>query len=122
MLSLHEMLLGISAQSRYSMLSTSRCNIMWLASEVGWIILLSILGVCCAYCLEHIVFIGTAIVNATAMIQSSVILVVLGMTESDVHPFELIECEPEVVCGYFVDQGGVLFVAIYLADTCVMVV
>jgi len=119
---LHEILLGSSAQSRYSMLSTSRCNNLLLASEVGWIYSLSILGVCCAYCLESISNIGTEIVSATAMIQSSVILVVLGVTESDVHPIELIECEPEIVCGYFVDQGGSLFMTIYSATTCAVVV
>merc|ERR1712137_1273816 len=32
------------------------------------------------------------------------------------HPYDVLEAEPEVVSGYYVDYGGVVFMLIYLAE------
>ena len=32
------------------------------------------------------------------------------------HPYDVLEAEPEVVSGYYVDYGGVVFMVIYLAE------
>ena len=38
------------------------------------------------------------------------------MVESSVHPYDVLEAEPEIVSGYYVDYGGVAFMVIYLGE------
>jgi len=38
------------------------------------------------------------------------------MVESSVHPYDVLEAEPELVSGYYVDYGGVAFMVIYLGE------
>ena len=38
------------------------------------------------------------------------------MLEASWHPYDVLECEPEVVCGWYVDYGGVSFMLVYLAE------
>ena len=42
--------------------------------------------------------------------------VVVTMLEGSLHPFDVLECEPEVVSGYYVDHGSVGFMVIYLGE------
>ncbi|MCP3680486.1 MAG: NADH-quinone oxidoreductase subunit H [Gammaproteobacteria bacterium] len=44
------------------------------------------------------------------------VYLVLSLAESSAHPYDVVECEPELVCGYYVDHGGVSFMLIYLAE------
>ena len=40
----------------------------------------------------------------------------LTMLELSIHPYDVLECEPELVSGYYVDLGGVCFMVVYLAE------
>ena len=44
----------------------------------------------------------------------------LAVVESTCHPFDVVECEPEMVSGYYVDHGGISFMLIYLAEGIVL--
>jgi NADH:ubiquinone oxidoreductase subunit H len=118
----HELTLGMASQSRFAMLSCGRCELTWIASEVGWLITSLLIGVSSAYCLECITEHGSAIVNGTATLGLCVCLLSVCVTACDIHPIELIECEPELVSGYFVDAGGVMFMTIYMSSAGVLVV
>ncbi len=41
---------------------------------------------------------------------------ILSLAEAAAHPYDVVECEPELVSGYYVDHGGVSFMLIYLAE------
>jgi NADH:ubiquinone oxidoreductase subunit H len=36
--------------------------------------------------------------------------------ETSIHPYDVLEAEPEVVSGYYVDYGGVVFMLLYLTE------
>ena len=40
----------------------------------------------------------------------------LLLLECSLHPYDVLEAEPEVVSGYYVDYGGHVFMLIYLAE------
>ena len=42
--------------------------------------------------------------------------VVVMLMEGSLHPFDVLEAEPEIVAGYYVDYGGHVFMVIYLAE------
>ena len=41
-----------------------------------------------------------------------------GTWWSSVHPYDVLEAEPEIVSGYYVDYGGVAFMVIYSERLC----
>ena len=44
------------------------------------------------------------------------IYILIVAVECSLHPYDLLECEPELVSGYYVDHGAVAFMIIYLAE------
>ena len=58
---------------------------------------------------------SATVTTATALgaVTSYVACVVL---ESSIHPFDVLEAEPELVSGWYVDYGGVVFMVIYLGE------
>ena len=42
--------------------------------------------------------------------------VVASLADTSIHPYDVLEAEPEVVSGYYVDYGGVAFMVIYLGE------
>ena len=60
------------------------------------------------------VLVGSS-VSVLACISVVIIMAVAILVECDIQPFDLLECESEVVCGYMVDYGGVLFMILYLS-------
>ena len=49
-------------------------------------------------------------------LHALVVFVLLTMLELSMHPYDVLECEPELVSGYYVDLGGVCFMLVYLAE------
>jgi NADH:ubiquinone oxidoreductase subunit H len=47
---------------------------------------------------------------------SLAVYVAVALLETSIHPYDVLECEPELVSGYYVDYGGVAFMVIYLAE------
>ena len=50
------------------------------------------------------------------MLPSMLSYGIASLLESSMHPYDVLEAEPEVVSGYYVDYGGVVFMLIYLAE------
>ena len=46
---------------------------------------------------------------------------ICASVEVSLHPHDVLEAEPELVSGYYVDHGGALFMVIYLGDGVAMV-
>ena len=38
------------------------------------------------------------------------------LVECSLHPYDVLESEPEIVSGYYVDYGAVVFMVIYLGE------
>ena len=38
------------------------------------------------------------------------------LMEGSIHPYDVLEAEPEVVSGYYVDYGGYVFMLVYLGE------
>jgi len=38
------------------------------------------------------------------------------LLDGGIHPYDVIECEPELVSGYYIELGGVLFIVCYLSE------
>ena len=51
-----------------------------------------------------------------AMLPLLVVYLVVSATTLSIHPYDVLECEPELVSGWYVDMGGVAFMLIYLAE------
>ena len=58
--------------------------------------------------------------TATCMLLVLVPVVLLWLIalaiDSSSHPYDVLEAEPELVSGYHVDIGGVLFMVLYLCE------
>ena len=57
-----------------------------------------------------------AAAHAACQCAALLCYVLLALAENSVHPYDVLECEPELVSGYYVDYGGVVFMLIYLSD------
>ena len=62
--------------------------------------------------------------SSAASISTSMVVVlpavlcygVAMLLETSMHPYDILEAEPELVSGYYVDYGGVVFMLIYLGE------
>ena len=51
----------------------------------------------------------TAVVAAVVAVMLVVTLwVIVTLLECSIHPYDVLECEPEMVSGFYVDMGAVL--------------
>nr|QHQ98625.1 NADH dehydrogenase subunit 1 [Namystynia karyoxenos] len=111
-----EVAIGVMCVSRYSFLATCRVVVIMLSADIGWLLVLCFFFVCSSSALSSVVI----SCGVSSIVLCGLVVVVCGL-ESGVQPFDLVECEPEVVSGYFVDHGGVLFMLIYLGDGVIFV-
>ena len=64
--------------------------------------------------------IGTATSTAVCMWLLVCVYGLVVCLETSLHPYDVLEAEPEVVSGYYVDYGGVVFMLLYLTDGVVL--
>ena len=59
---------------------------------------------------------------SVAAVSTSLVYVLVVLLETSCHPYDVLEAEPEVVSGYYVDYGGYVFMVLYLAEGVVLYV
>jgi len=66
---------------------------------------------------------STSIAYTSSVASTAVVSIPLGlsyilvtMMEGSIHPYDVLEAEPEIVSGYYVDYGGYVFMLIYLGE------
>ena len=66
---------------------------------------------------------STSVGYTSSVVSTSVVAIPLGlsyvlvtMMEGSIHPYDVLEAEPEIVSGYYVDYGGYVFMLIYLGE------
>ena len=51
------------------------------------------------------------------VLMPAVVLWILALAiDTSTHPYDMLDAEPELVSGYHVDIGGVLFMVLYLGE------
>nr|ATQ37485.1 NADH dehydrogenase subunit 1 [Rhynchopus euleeides] len=110
--------IGIAHQqlSRYAVLACARILSVYVVVEVCWSLVL-VVGIlhramqCYAY---HMY--STSVLVMAGTVCSVLLYVVLSALETSLHPYDVLESEPEIVSGWYTDHGGVSFMMIYLSD------
>jgi len=111
-----ELPLSTLSGSRYAMLATSRILHVMLSGEMVWAPV--VCGVC-VYVLGsgmHILLFSSTSSLYVVVFPLVVCYVVGSAAETSLHPYDVLECEPELVSGYYVDYGAVGFMVIYLGE------
>lgn len=108
---------GIVSRSRYAFLGSVRTGIMVISYEIFFNLI----------CLHTVVLSSSINFMSMITLQSrvwfifiiaplSVLAFFLILLESGRAPFDLAEAESELVAGYNVEYGGILFALFYLAE------
>ena len=58
---------------------------------------------------------------SSIVVPITLLYMLVCMVETSHHPYDVLESEPEVVSGYYVDYGGHAFMVIYLGDGIVLI-
>jgi len=101
-------------QSKYATLACIRLYGMLLVAELLWITV--ILTCLCMNMISSISYDALSSSCSNIGVVSMCTYVLVGLIETSVHPYDVLECEPELVSGYYVDYGGVVFMLIYLSE------
>lgn len=116
MVTLTELAIGTQSTSRYATLALGRMVLLLMTTEVLWASVVSMLVLSSTtYCIASTLTTSCTVIVATTIPMVLCYTVVL-MVETSVHPYDVLESEPELVSGYYVDYGGVAFVVIYLGE------
>ena len=70
-------------------------------------------------CMIHSSSNSSAASISTSMVVALPAVLCYGVAmllETSMHPYDILEAEPELVSGYYVDYGGVVFMLIYLGE------
>jgi len=59
---------------------------------------------------------ATSVIPGAVGLLAALVYIATALLETSVHPYDVLECEPELVSGYYVDYGGVSFMVLYLAE------
>ena len=99
------------------------CNtVTRTAVAVRGTVCIAICNGCSSYCMLCMTYVLSITMHATSTSITSTALgavLVYGLclvVESSIHPFDILEAEPEIVSGWYVDYGGIAFVVIYLSE------
>nr|QHQ98703.1 NADH dehydrogenase subunit 1 [Sulcionema specki] len=115
-----EILSGVLSLSRYAYLTVIRIVVLALTIEILWLVMLLLCYTVGSLSGMHLTIVsGYSTGHHPFMVC---ILFMIVMMEVTIHPYDVVECEPEMVCGYYVDYGGVYFTVIYLVECFLMVV
>nr|QHQ98658.1 NADH dehydrogenase subunit 1 [Diplonema japonicum] len=116
---LHSVLeLWIAAQqhSKYAVLAAGRLVHAFYIVELLWIVLLSCL--CLHGIISSTTLMSTMVTTSvlSAALPAMMVYLCIALVECSLHPYDVLECEPELVSGYYVDHGAVAFMVVYLSE------
>nr|APQ44785.1 NADH dehydrogenase subunit 1 [Diplonema papillatum] len=114
--SMVEVHLARMQHSKYSVLASVRLYHAVLLCEVLWAH-----AILCMLCVVSSSSTGATLHSSTTALGMAApaalgTYVLITLLELSIHPYDVLECEPELVSGYYVDLGGVSFMVVYLAE------
>ena len=64
----------------------------------------------------YLLLLGSGTHTLLVCILPALVYAVACFMEGSIHPYDVLEAEPEVVSGYYQDHGGISFMLIYLGE------
>jgi NADH-quinone oxidoreductase subunit H len=115
---------GWASNSKYSLLGGLRASAQMISYELGMILaILSVVAVSGSLNLREIVTVQDhGLWNVFKQPVAFLILVIAGFAETNRHPFDFAECEPELVGGFHTEYSGMRFALFFLGEYCAMIV
>nr|ATQ37458.1 NADH dehydrogenase subunit 1 [Diplonema ambulator] len=116
-----EIWLAAQQGSKYAILAMGRLLHVFYGVEVLWVVLFSTCMLSGVVLSADTIYIHCTASLGIAALPSMLLLLCISMLECSLHPYDILECEPEIVSGYYVDHGAVAFMLLYLAEGILMV-
>lgn len=115
---------GWSSNSKYSLLGGLRASAQMVSYELALILaILAVIAVTGSLNLREIVTVqdhGTW--NVFLQPVAFLLFVIASFAETNRHPFDFAECEPELVGGFHTEYSGMRFALFFLGEYCAMIV
>jgi NADH-quinone oxidoreductase subunit H len=117
---------GWSSNSKYSLLGGLRASAQMVSYELALILcILSVVVVAGSLDLRDIVADQAGALwswNAFSMPLGFLLFVIATFAETNRHPFDFAECEPELVGGFHTEYSSMKFALFFLGEYCAMIV
>jgi NADH-quinone oxidoreductase subunit H len=116
---------GWSSNSKYSLLGGLRASAQMISYELSMILtILAIVALTGSLDLQDIVAAQRGLMEWNVFSQplAFVIFVIATFAETNRHPFDFAECEPELVGGFHTEYSSMRFALYFLGEYCAMTV
>jgi NADH-quinone oxidoreductase subunit H len=110
-----------SSNNKYGLLGGLRASAQLVSYEIALVLsVLAILASCGSLRLWDVVLAQDGLWNAARQPVAFAAFVVAAFAETNRHPFDFAECEPELVAGYHTEYGGTRFMLFYVGEYAAM--
>lgn len=114
---------GWSSNSKYSLLGGLRASAQMVSYELALVLsLVAVVAVSGSLNLAEIVRAQDARWNVLVQPVAALVFLVCMFAETNRHPFDFAECEPELVGGFHTEYSGMRFALFFLGEYIAMVV
>lgn len=114
---------GWSSNSKYSLLGGLRASAQMISYEISLVLsLVAVIAVSGSLNLSEIVQAQDQRWNVFAQPVAALVFLVCMFAETNRHPFDFAECEPELVGGFHTEYSGMRFALFFLGEYIAMVV
>jgi len=114
---------GWASNSKYSLLGGLRASAQMISYELSMImIILSIIAMSGSLNLRDIVAAQEGTWNIFLQPLGFILFVIATFAETNRHPFDFAECEPELVGGFHTEYSSMKFALFFLGEYCAMTV
>ena len=114
---------GWSSNSKYSLLGGLRASAQMISYELSLILaILAVVTLSGSLNLREIVAGQTEAWNVFRQPVGFLLFLVASFAETNRHPFDFAECEPELVGGFHTEYSAMRFALFFLAEYCAMTV
>jgi len=114
---------GWSSNSKYSLLGGLRATAQMVSYEISLVLsLVAVVAVSGSLRLSEIVLVQDALWNVFRQPLAALVFLVTMFAETNRHPFDFAECEPELVGGFHTEYSGMRFAMFFLGEYIAMVV
>jgi NADH-quinone oxidoreductase subunit H len=116
---------GWSSNSKYSLLGGLRASAQMVSYELTLILsVLAVIAVSGTVNLREIAESQSSLLSWNLWIQplAFVLFVIATFAETNRHPFDFAECEPELVGGFHTEYSSMRFALFFLGEYCAMIV
>ena len=116
-------LFGFNSDCRFSLFGSVRFILIFICIEVCYsLVFVFLLFNFCLFDLTSFWLIGVYFAGCLSCMIVSIVAFYVFLIESGRVPFDLVECESELVSGFITDYGGAIFAMVFLGEYGSMIV